>query len=154
MQQIKDYKEVYEQVLMPVIDESHDPFMSRDLDVDIAVSVRGRILKSISEDEDYELETVDRWPYVFSREGKTQYEDNFSDEAKYMSKRILQVLGENNLSSREVEEIAGHLTEENQSFSTKTLRKGEVKDMLKESSETEYLPEDDIFTQALTESEL
>ena len=147
MNLVNDYEKVYEEDLRPIIEESGDPFMSRDLETDISTNVVGRILKQVSQDEDYDLEIVDKWPYVFSEEGRTPYFDDYSEEAKEIGKRCIQILEtQDKMDETEIEHVIDHLSNKYQSFNSRQKRKGEVRDILKESIEIDYSLEQSQFT--------
>jgi len=140
-----DYRNVYEQVLKPAIDQISDPFMSKDLDIDIPVKTIGRTLNKISQDENYELEIVDRPPYVFSRHGRTPLNLRYSQEAINTSQRIVQILEEEKLSSSEVEDLSHHLLDDSISLSARISKTGEVKDHLRELEDVEYFTQKDEY---------
>lgn len=147
---LENYDIFYEEELESSVDEASDPFMARDLDVEIGNSFTGRVLKKVADDESYALEIVDKWPYVYSREGKTSYgvsdEKPFSDESVEIGTRVMQVLeSQGELSAGEVEKLSDYLVSDRREFSTKIHRRGETKDLLKETPEVEYRVENEKF---------
>lgn len=79
-----DHNEIYEEDLLPLIEDlDRDPFRSNDLSEisGYSAQVIGRTLSSASRKEQYEIEIIDRFPYVFTTEGNTEYiEENSAEE--------------------------------------------------------------------------
>lgn len=148
---VNNYDTFYELELESPVEETSDPFMARDLDVEITTSVAGRVLKKVADDESYDLEIVDKWPYVFSREEKNNYtkarDSSYSEESVEIGRRTMQILetGET-LTEGEVEEVTDYLVDDRREFSTKVHRRGETKDLLRETPEVEYSLEDREFS--------
>lgn len=147
---VNNYEAFYEWELASPVEEASDPFMARDLDVDLSTSVTGRVLKNVADDDAYDLEIVDKWPYVFSRTGKTGYdhseESQFSSESVEIGKRLMQILETGEVMAEgDVEEVTDYLVDDRREFSTKVHRRGETKDLLRETPEVDYSLEDREF---------
>lgn len=148
---VNNYEAFYDWELSSPVEEASDPFMARDLDIDMSTSVAGRVLKKVADDEAYDLEIVDKWPYVFSREGNEVYsrleESSFSDESVEIGRRLMQVLETGEVMSEgDVEKVTDYLVDDRREFSTKVHRRGETKDLLRETPEIEYSLEDGEFS--------
>ena len=140
------YDEIYEEELKPAIEKARDPFRSSDLDVDMSSNVIGRVLKEVSLEDDNDLDVVDQWPYVFSREDNTEYASGFTEETRQIGVRAAQVLEEKGeIGSNELNEVVGYLVEDGASIQRETLRKGQVKDYLEEFPEVKYILEKEKF---------
>lgn len=155
-----DHVERYEDNLKPAIEDlDHDPFYARDLGdlIDYAPQAISRTLKTVSGRKDYDIELIDRFPYLFTVEGNSaedypeekMNQDSEESSSENIGEQLEDVYdnlqNEGELSEIEVRRALSAQTDDSLGLAAKTEKQGKLFDELKSYRDTRYISEENKF---------